>query len=129
MILEISDEKSIFLETGIIVGSNYMLTLIVYLVFLNCIADKYENVDIEDKNDEENPVLSDTEISSEVLAVLAEKIKVREAELEKIKSDELAAKINFRKAQDRAANEAAMEETDNYGRRRARAELALVGSA
>lgn len=62
MILEISDEKSIFLETGIIVGINYMLTLIVYLIFLNCIDGKYENVKTEENNgekkDEENPVLS-----------------------------------------------------------------------
>lgn len=62
MILEISDEKSVFKATGIIVSFNCILTLIVYLVFLNCIADKYENVDTEDNNgekkDEENPVLS-----------------------------------------------------------------------
>ena len=58
MILEISDEKSTFKVTGIIISFNCILILIVYLVFLNCIADKYENVDIDDKNDEENPVLS-----------------------------------------------------------------------
>ena len=62
MILEISDEKSTFKVTGIIVFINCILTLIVYLVFLNCIAYKYENVDTEENNrekkDEENPVLS-----------------------------------------------------------------------
>jgi hypothetical protein len=61
MILEISDEKSTFKVTGIIVFINCILTLIVYLVFLNCIAGKYENVDTDDngeKKDEENPVLS-----------------------------------------------------------------------
>lgn len=62
MILEISDEKSVFKATGIIISFNCILTLIVYLVFLNCIADKYENVETEDNNgekkDEDNPVLS-----------------------------------------------------------------------
>jgi len=58
MILEISDEKSTFKGTGIIVFFNCILTLIVYLVFLNCIDDKYENVNNEEKKDEENPVLS-----------------------------------------------------------------------
>ena len=57
MILEISDKQSIFLKTGIIVGINYMLILIVFLIFLNCFPDKYENVNTE-KKDEENPVLS-----------------------------------------------------------------------
>ena len=62
MILEISDEKSVFKATGIIVSFNCILTLIVYLVFLNCIDGKYENVETEENNgekkDEENPVLS-----------------------------------------------------------------------
>jgi len=57
MILEISDEKSIFKLTGIYMIFNCTLTFIVYLVFLNCISDKYENVNKENV-DEENPVLS-----------------------------------------------------------------------
>ena len=65
MILEISDEKSTFKGTSIVMVFNCVLTFIVYLVFLNCIAYKYENVETEDnednngeKKDEENPVLS-----------------------------------------------------------------------
>lgn len=62
MILEISDEKSTFKTTIFIMGSNCSFTFIVYLVFLNCVADKYEKVVekvVEKENiDEENPVLS-----------------------------------------------------------------------
>lgn len=55
MILEISDENEIIKTTLVVTIRNCVSLLIIYIVFLNCIDDKYEKA--VGNIDEENPVI------------------------------------------------------------------------